>query len=144
MIAGPVVVDASVVVEFLIDLGQAEAASRLFAGTVDTDAELELWAPDLINVEVASAIRKLVLRRRLPPDAGGRAIGRALRLPIRVAASAPLIPDVWRLRGSLTAYDACYVALARRLRSPFVTADRRLARTLARSKDRVIALADLE
>lgn len=143
MISQIAVIDASVVVEFLIDLGLAPIASRLFAGLVDPESDLELWAPDLLYPETASAIRKLVLRRRLPAKAGGQAIARAMRLPIRGVATALLLPEVWRLRGALTAYDACYVALARRLRCPLVTADHRLARALAGSRDRVLVLSEL-
>ena len=39
----------------------------------------------------------------------------------------PLLSRVWELRDNLTAYDACYVALAEALRAPLLTADARLA-----------------
>ncbi|GAB4198893.1 MAG: hypothetical protein OHK0013_08590 [Sandaracinaceae bacterium] len=35
---------------------------------------------------------------------------------------------MWALRASLTAYDACYVALAEALSCPLATLDTRLAR----------------
>jgi predicted nucleic acid-binding protein len=35
---------------------------------------------------------------------------------------------VWELRRSITAYDACYVALAEQLRAPLATLDRKLSR----------------
>lgn len=38
-----------------------------------------------------------------------------------------LMSDAWALRHNLTAYDACYVALARRLGSALITGDHRLA-----------------
>ena len=41
--------------------------------------------------------------------------------------------QVWGLRGSLTAYDASYVALAALLDVPLVTLDARLARAAERS-----------
>lgn len=44
------------------------------------------------------------------------------RLPI-----APLLLDAWGLRHNLNSYDSLYVALARRLDCPLITADRRLA-----------------
>ena len=40
----------------------------------------------------------------------------------------PLLPRVWQLRSSLTAYDAAYVALAELLNAPLLTRDGRLAR----------------
>jgi predicted nucleic acid-binding protein len=39
-----------------------------------------------------------------------------------------LMTDAWALRDNLPAYDACYVALARRLGSALITGDHRLAR----------------
>jgi predicted nucleic acid-binding protein len=39
----------------------------------------------------------------------------------------PLLPRIWELRHSLSAYDAAYVALAEALDAPLVTRDRRLA-----------------
>ena len=40
----------------------------------------------------------------------------------------PLLPRVWELRTSVTAYDAVYLALAELLEAPLLTLDRRLAR----------------
>lgn len=39
----------------------------------------------------------------------------------------PLLRRVFELRANVTAYDACYVALAAALDCPLVTSDRRLA-----------------
>jgi predicted nucleic acid-binding protein len=41
---------------------------------------------------------------------------------------ADLITDLWQLRANVVPYDACYVALARALNCPLLTADARLAR----------------
>jgi len=38
-----------------------------------------------------------------------------------------LLPRVWELRDSLTAYDAAYVALAEALDAPLLTCDAKLA-----------------
>ena len=40
-----------------------------------------------------------------------------------------LVPRVWELRDTLTAYDAAYVALAEALEATLVTRDARLARS---------------
>jgi len=143
VITGPLVIDASVVVELLVDLGRADPADRLFERLVAHDGALEGWAPDLIYAEVASALRKLVARRTITATQGGRAIEQLTGLPIIPAGTAALLGDVWRLRGELTPYDACYVVLARRLDATLVTADTRLVRARAGSRDRVVHLAEI-
>jgi predicted nucleic acid-binding protein len=60
-------------------------------------------------------------------DQAAGAIHDVLDLPVRVFPTAPLLPRVWELCDNLSAYDACYVALAEALETPLLTADRRLA-----------------
>jgi predicted nucleic acid-binding protein len=38
-----------------------------------------------------------------------------------------LIDRIWQLRHNVTAYDACYIALAEALDAPLLTSDRRLS-----------------
>jgi predicted nucleic acid-binding protein len=145
MISGPVVVDASVAVEFLVELGLTRHACRFFTLALGPDSESELWAPDLIYSESASALRKLVRLHAIAARSAARAIGQLVRLlPIAAAGTAALMPRVWALRGVLTSYDACYVALAERLQAPLVTADRRLARAQLRNGPRVVFVGDLD
>jgi predicted nucleic acid-binding protein len=49
-----------------------------------------------------------------------------LDLPMTVYPTAPLLPRGWQLRDNLTAYDACYIALAETLGCSLLTADTRL------------------
>ena len=144
MISGPVVIDASVVVEYLVASRLTRQASRLFRRLLEADVEIELWAPDLIYPETVSALRKLVLRRYLDARGAERAVDHLTRLPISASGSAGLMRDVWRLRGDVTIYDACYVVLARRLGAPFLTADDRLARVLSGRRAQVLRLSELE
>jgi len=44
-----------------------------------------------------------------------------------------LIPRVWELRATLTAYDAVYVALAEVLDAPLLTCDGKIASALGHS-----------
>lgn len=48
MTDGPIVIDASVVVEYLVESPLTPFASRLFGRLLDTAVEVELWAPDLV------------------------------------------------------------------------------------------------
>ena len=143
MIGGPVVVDASVVVEYLVELRLTRAATRLFAGLLD-DRETELWAPDLVYAESASALRKLAQRKAIEAGAAERAIGQLVGLPISCTGTAALMSRVWALRSTITCYDACYVALAERLHAPLVTADHRLVRARISDGPERIFLGDVE
>lgn len=116
-----IVVDASAVVELLVAL---EAAPQLHARLTDET----LVAPDVLAVEVASALRGLHLGGRLGDDDLDRARDDLLRLPVDLHPSLPLVPHVLALRNNFSAYDASYVALALAFRCPLLTLDRKLAK----------------
>ena len=84
-------------------------------------------APDLLRVEVLSVIRRQVSRKQLGLQRAEEAVADLLDLPVTVFPTAPLLRRVWELRGSISAYDACYLALAEALDATLVTADTRLA-----------------
>lgn len=87
----------------------------------------DLHAPHLLDVEVLSALRRLVASRRLD-DARAAAYRNVLaRADIRRHPHTPLIDSIWSLRQAVSAYDATYVALASVLDAPLVTTDRKLA-----------------
>lgn len=116
-----IVVDASVLVAALVDEGEVEG--RL-ADRLSLD---DLAAPELVDLEVLSALRREVRRGALS-EARCDAARRALRdLPLRRERHGRLLEGVWALRHNLSAYDAAYVALAEALACPLLTADRRLA-----------------
>ncbi|MFQ5507005.1 MAG: type II toxin-antitoxin system VapC family toxin [Planctomycetota bacterium] len=141
MISGPVVVDSSVIVEGIVRLRHWDAAFRIIRRAVA--GEIELWAPDVLYLEVVSALRKLVARKAVDVRAGSRAAGWLTRLPILVTGTAESVPEIWKLRDPLSAYDAAYAVLARRLECPLLTSDTRLARALRRRRARVMHLDEL-
>ncbi|MGH8280031.1 MAG: type II toxin-antitoxin system VapC family toxin [Gammaproteobacteria bacterium] len=116
------VVDASVVVDLLARFHPQPLEELLWA------SDTVLTAPELIDVEVLSALRKLDRAGVIP--AGRRAELPAMMrgLRIRKYRHASLIDGIWALREIVTAYDAAYVTLARLLGAPLVTRDARLAR----------------
>jgi predicted nucleic acid-binding protein len=125
---GPVVIDASVAVEYLISSPLTPHAQALVRGVVDRD--LELWAPDLLYAESVSALRKLSRLRVITSAEGQQAVEDLRRLPITTTGTRDLMRRAWALRDAVTPYDACYTALAEALDAPFVTADQRLTRAL--------------
>jgi len=112
------VIDASVLVEALLVAGPAR---QRLAGT-------NLQAPELIDAELLSVLRRLVLADKLQEGHALQALATAQRLGLRRHPSRCLWPRAWELRTNLSAYDALYVALAERLDAPLLTADTRLAR----------------
>lgn len=94
-----------------------------------------LRAPHLMDVEVASALRGLLRGRRVSVERAEWARERYLRFPVTRYGHALLLGRMWELRGQLTAYDACYVALAEALQIPLVTTDARLARSKGHSAE---------
>jgi predicted nucleic acid-binding protein len=117
----PAVVDASALVELLLQGEQAAAVAHAVRGT-------QMTAPDVVNPEVLSVLRRMERTGEVPPERARQAIADLLDAPVRRYATLPLLPVVWELRGSVSAYDACYVALARALGCPLVTGDLRLTR----------------
>lgn len=83
--------------------------------------------PDLLRVEVSSVLRRHASHGRLTPQQADAAIADLLAFPVTVYPTGPLLRRVWELRQNVTAYDACYIALAEAVGYPLITADRRLA-----------------
>lgn len=85
-------------------------------------------APELIDLESASVLRKLVLRDGLPPAEGGETLRDIRDAPILRVAHRHLLDRVWALHANVTPYDAAFVALAEMLDVPLLTSDARLSR----------------
>jgi predicted nucleic acid-binding protein len=115
-----IVVDASVVVEVLVG-GPAGAPLRARLRHQD------LAAPDIIDVEVASALRRMRLSGAVTSERLDRAVAHLARLRIDRQPSRILIRRALELRDNLTSYDGAYVALAEAYRCTLITGDRRIA-----------------
>jgi len=117
----PIAIDASALVELLL---QTPVGRRL--ATTVTGARL--IAPDIVNAEVVQALRGLERAGRVSSERAAQAIARLADSPVARVPTTVLIAEVWSLRFNLSAYDACYVALARRLGCPLLTTDAPLRR----------------
>ena len=113
--------DASAVVEYLLQTPAGLAVSELIAGA-------ELAAPELLDPEVMSSLRRRVLSGRLAEGQALRILDELADLPIERVAHRSLIHTAWQLYRNVSAYDALYVALARVQGFALLTADGRLAR----------------
>ena len=117
-----IVVDASVLAPALADDGpDGDRARDRLRGEV-------LAAPEVIDLEVASVLRRAAAANRLPDRRALLALKDLVDLPLRRAAHRPLLRRCWELRHTVTSYDAAYVALAETLGITLVTADAGLSR----------------
>ncbi|HSF03192.1 MAG TPA: type II toxin-antitoxin system VapC family toxin [Solirubrobacterales bacterium] len=117
-----IVVDASAIVELLLQADRAAAVRFRLAR-----ADESLHAPHLLDVEVVSAVRRYHLGGDLSAQRGREALSDLSALPVTRYPHDVLLPRIWELRHSLSAYNAVYVALAELLDAPLLTLDRRLA-----------------
>ena len=116
-----IVVDASVLAPALADDGPDGdlTRARLRGET--------LAAPDLIDLETTSVIRRLFRIGQLDERRADLALRDLVELPLRRAPHRPLLRRCWELRHNLTVYDAAYVVVAEALEVRVLTADARLA-----------------
>lgn len=116
------VVDASVIASALgDDADDGDRARGRIRGQV-------LAAPELMDLEVASVLRRQLRVGALDLRRAEFALADLAALPIQRVPHEPLLRRCWELRDNLTIYDAAYVALAEALDAELLTGDRRLAR----------------
>ncbi|MBW3611128.1 MAG: type II toxin-antitoxin system VapC family toxin [Actinobacteria bacterium] len=87
-----------------------------------------LSAPHLVDVEVLSALRRLVAAGDMTAGSASDLKDRILGLSLRRYPHGGLTDRMWNLRHDITPYHASYVALSEVLEVPLVTADGHLAR----------------
>jgi predicted nucleic acid-binding protein len=116
------VVDASVILTALVDNGPdgRRFRERLRVGSAA--------APELMDVEVVSAIRRRLAAGLVDPRRASAAVSDLDQLAVVRVSHRGLMPRCWELRDNLTPYDALYVALAEHLDTDLLTTDARLAR----------------
>jgi predicted nucleic acid-binding protein len=127
VIAGDVVVDASVAMKLFFEETFSEEAHRLFARAAGPDRP-RLFAPELFYAECANVFWKRVRRGDAAAGDVRTRLMDLLALPIESISTASLASRALEiaLEFNVSVYDACYVAAASALEIPLVTADDRL------------------
>jgi predicted nucleic acid-binding protein len=138
------VVGASVGIKLFIVEPLSDEAHALFAGLA-ADPPARFYAPDLFYIECTNILLKYVKRLGLAPEDAGLFVGQLGQLALTAISTESLRVDAFEIAAAhdLTAYDAAYVALARQLALPLITADGRLARRLAGTALDIRWLGDL-
>jgi predicted nucleic acid-binding protein len=117
-----IVLDASAAVDWLVQsLAGRQVESRIYSHRES------LHAPELLDLEVAQVLRRLVREGAVSATRAEAAIQDLLDLRITRYPHSVLLPRIWQLRQNLSAYDAAYVALAEKLNATLLTRDTRLA-----------------
>lgn len=117
-----IVVDASILANALADDGTDGRTAR-----ERLSREVDLLAPDLVDVETVSVLRRRWLAGTLTAQRFSTAIDDLEDLDLARFPTLPLMRRAYELRANVTSYDATYLALAERLGCTLVTADARLA-----------------
>lgn len=123
--------DASVGIKLCVSEALSPEAKRLFdlAGGA---TPLPFFVPDLFFVECANILWKHIRRSAYPADKAARDVELLRALRLTMVPTCDLISDVLPVATAydVTAYDACYAVLAKRMGVVLVTADERLVRKL--------------
>jgi predicted nucleic acid-binding protein len=138
------VIDASIGIKLFVIEEGSEKVDRLF-NLLTTDPPFDFFVPDLFYVECANILWKYVRRFGYPAASAQQNIADLQLLALHSIPTSELLTDAFELalNLNLTAYDACYATLARRLKVPFVTADVILARKLVSAGLNILTVENL-
>jgi predicted nucleic acid-binding protein len=125
------VVDANVAVKLFIVQPESDKAEALFR-RLESDPRARFHVPDFFYAECASAFALYVRQTRYAARQARDHLQALLALGLRPADTAGLATPALdlALAHGISGYDAFYVALSERLKTPLVTADAGLFRAL--------------
>lgn len=113
----------------MVDLLVGELALRTFVRE-ELRAGAPVHAPDLLTLEVLSALTRIVREGGLTRSESRAVLDAYAALPVARHASHPFWRRIADLSDPHSAYDAAYVVLAEALDAPLLTTDGRLARAV--------------
>jgi predicted nucleic acid-binding protein len=90
---------------------------------------MSLLAPELLDVEVLSVLRRAVISNKLEENRAAMALEDLADWKIERIPHRALIREAWDFRHNVSAYDAFYVSAAKKYDIPLLTADGPLSRT---------------
>lgn len=117
-----IVIDASVLANVLGDDGTDGHRAR-----AEFRSAGEAAAPDLVDVETVSVLRKRWLAGTVSAERFAAAVDDLAQLDLERYPTLRFMRRAFELRANVTTYDSAYVALAEELGCELLTADQRLA-----------------
>jgi predicted nucleic acid-binding protein len=120
VVADPVIVDASAMVDLLVGSGPAGTIEARLRGH-------ELHVPAHFDAEVLSTLAHLQRAGHITDRQAKARLQRVAAAPIQRHLLAPLLAGAWKLRDNVRLVDALYVELASQLDASVVTTDAGLA-----------------
>lgn len=116
------VVDASAFLEVLLATPHAPEFVALLQ-----NQDSDIHTPALCDVEIGSALRRLVVDRTISSQRATEALQDYLDLPMSRHGHGALLHRAMELRSNFSFYDAMYAVLAEQMEATLVTADKKLA-----------------
>jgi predicted nucleic acid-binding protein len=115
------VIDSSVAVEHLLKTPLGNSVTELLDRS-------SLVAPEMLDAEVLSVVRRNVLIGRLEVDAAETVLSDLVDWEVDRISHQTVVLNAWRHYQNVSPYDALYVATAEQFGLPLLTLDGRLAR----------------
>jgi predicted nucleic acid-binding protein len=125
------VVDASVGIKLFIAEPLSDIAHALFEKLTE-DPPAELFVPDLFYIECTNILLKYIRRFSRSLEDSRTDLADLTLLAIKSTPTLELMEDALVLANekNLTAYDACYAILAKRMDIPLITADEPMVKVI--------------
>lgn len=123
-----IVIDANILIVFALsdEALHGIANQKLTEWTQNSES---LVAPRLFRFEITAVMRKAVFQQRITHETGRKLLNQLLLYPVTFYEDIALLQEAYEIAQQFNrprAYDAQYLALARRLSCEFWTADERL------------------
>jgi predicted nucleic acid-binding protein len=134
----PIILDASALLDYLTGQPSAAAIEAVIAGPM-----IGLHAPELLDEEVLSVVRRLERGNHIDPSRAEEILQDATALSVELHPLRAHFDRVWSLRHMIHVADAYYVSLAETLDAPLLTTDQRLVRGAAAATGVKIVPLDL-